>query len=198
MNVPIPELAYIAQYGYVALFLIIAASEVTSFLPIGVILLAVGALARQHAISLIISLLVAAVASTLSDTIVFSIARRVGRREGYRRYVDNHAFVRRIEAFAAKHPRMAVFLSRLVGVASTPVNAIAGLSQMSRAVFIPFDFLGNALCALVYLAAGYYLGAAWEQDARLASLGIGAILAIIVIAYVAFRVFFRTKPDSLP
>ncbi|MDB5195520.1 MAG: alkaline phosphatase, DedA family [Parcubacteria group bacterium] len=193
MTLPTVELTYIAQYGYVALFGMIAASEVASFIPVGVVLIAVGALAREHYMSLTLSLLVAATASTLSDTIVFSIAHRLGRKEGYRRYVDNHAYALRIESFAEKHPRAAVFLSRLVGLASTPVNAIAGLSQMSRAVFIPFDFLGNALCAALYLAAGYYLGAAWESHARLASIVIGVIIALIIIGYLVFFFFFRKK-----
>lgn len=193
MTIPHTELAYIARYGYVALFGIIAASEVTSFIPIGVVLIAVGALARAHYMSLTLSLVVAGVASTASDVIVFSIARRLGRKEGYRRYVDNHAFAQRIEAFAEKRPRAAIFLSRLVGIASTPVNAIAGLSQMHRRVFIPFDFLGNAFCAALYLAAGYYLGAAWVADAHLATIVIGVVIALIIAAYVVFIFFFRKK-----
>jgi membrane-associated protein len=196
MTIPTSELAYIARYGYFALFGIIAASEVVSFIPVGVVLIAVGALSRLQYMSLIISLLVAASASTVSDTIVFSIAHRLGRKEGYRRFVDNHAYALRIESFAEKHPRAAVFLSRLVGLASTPVNAIAGLSQMRRSVFIPFDFLGNALCAFLYLAAGYYLGAAWEADAHLASIVIGVIIALIIIGYLAFFFLFRTKRSA--
>jgi membrane protein DedA with SNARE-associated domain len=178
------DISYILSYGYGALFLLVAASEVTSFLPIGIILIGVGALARVHYVSFFISLLTATAASTMSDVIVFEISRRLGKREGYRRFVENSALASRIEGYAVRHPRATVFLSRLVGVASTPVNAIAGLSQMPVAVFIFFDVLGNALCATVYLAAGYFVGAAWQQDAKITSIGIGCALAIGVIAYI--------------
>ncbi|MGE5541129.1 MAG: DedA family protein [Bacillota bacterium] len=186
MALPTPstDIGYILAYGYSALFLLVAASEVTSFLPIGIILIGVGALARAHYLSFFISFFTAAAASTMSDIIVFEISRRLGKKAGYRRFVERNRFANRIEGYAKRHPRATVFLSRLIGVASTPVNAIAGLSQMRVVEFAFFDLLGNALCTAAYLAAGYFIGAAWKQDAKLTSLGIGVALAIGVGGYV--------------
>lgn len=203
MSLPTPstDISYVLTYGYGALFLLVAASEVTSFLPIGIILIGVGALARAHIVSFIISFATATLASTFSDVVVFEISRHLGKKEGYRRFVNRNALVARIEGYATRHPRATVFLSRLVGVASTPVNAIAGLSQMPVSVFAFFDMVGNALCALAYLSAGYFIGAAWQQDARLTSIGIGFALAIGVGGYllsVALRARMRTPTAPEP
>lgn len=202
MSFPTPstDISYILTYGYGALFLLVAASEVTSFLPVGIILIGVGALARAHIVSFLISFATATLASTMSDVVVFEISRHLGKKEGYRRFVKRNALAARIEGYAKGHPRATVFLSRLVGVASTPVNAIAGLSQMPVAAFAFFDMAGNALCALAYLSAGYFIGAAWQQDAKLTSIGIGFGLAIAVGGYllsVALRARFR-KPKADP
>lgn len=187
------ELMYILQYGYVALFAIIVASEITSFLPIGIVLVAMGAAAHQGYFNFFLLLAIAAIASSISDYIVFTIAHRLGKHEGYRRYVKNNRFASRIERYIERYPALTVFLSRLIGFASTPANAIAGLAQMPRMTFIAFDVLGNALCALVYLTIGYYLGAAWNYDGHIASIALGFLVAVVIAGYIGVYFLFRKK-----
>jgi len=180
---PTVELAFIVRYGYLALFLILAASELTSVLPIGILLIAIGALTRIHTLSFLVCLAVTTGASVMSDLVVFFVSRHLGKKEGYRRFVSKSAFATRLEGYAKRHPRGTIFISRLIGFASTPVNAIAGLSQMSPLTFFAFDLLGVGLCCFAYLGSGYLIGAAWQRDADVTATGVGIALAIAGSAY---------------
>lgn len=191
---PATELAWITHYGYVVLFLLIMANELSSFFPMGILLIALGALSRTHVVSFLLSFLFATLASIVSDYLVFHISRRLGKRESYRRFVTKSQFATRIEAYMNHYPRMTVFISRLVGVASTPVNAVAGLSQMHAPTFVLFGLAGDAVCCFVYLAAGYFIGTAWQRDAALTSLGVGIALAIACVTYlISFYLHTRAK-----
>jgi membrane protein DedA with SNARE-associated domain len=197
MTFPTPtiDITYVLRYGYPALFGIIMLSEVTSFIPVGVVLIGVGALARTHYTSLVIALLVATSASTISDYVVFAVSRKLGKAESYRRFVQKSTLASRLEGYIHAHPKATIFLSRLVGLASTPVNALAGLSQMHVPTFLAFDTLGNALCGFIYLAAGFLIGAAWQQDAKVTSIAIGIMLAVGVTAYLIWH-FLRSRTQS--
>lgn len=194
MPLPTPsvELTYVIRYGYLALFLILAASELTSLLPIGILLIAVGAATRSHVLNFATALAVTTAASAFSDMVIFFISRRLGRREGYRRFVQKSQFAARIETYAVRHPKATVFFSRLIGFASTPVNAIAGLSQMSPVTFFAFDLLGVGLCCFTYLATGYLIGAAWQRDAKVTAMGVGVALTIAGIAYLT-SLYLRSR-----
>jgi len=196
MSLPTPtvELSYIVHYGYVALFLILAASEVTSILPIGILLIAVGAVTRYHTLDFLACLVVTTAASVLADMAIFFISRHLGKKESYRRFVAKNRLASRIEYYAHAHPRITVFISRLIGFASTPVNALAGLSQMSPITFFIFDLLGVGLCCFAYLAAGYLLGAAWHEDAKITAEGVGVALAIAGIGYLA-SLYLRSRRE---
>src|ERR1700757_5457916 len=111
---PHAELMYIAQYGYIAVFLIIVGSELFSFLPVGVLLIATGALAHAGYYNLFFLLVVAALGATVSDYIVFTIARRVGSHEGYRRYVAGNRFASRIEHYLGRFPTLTIVVSRFI------------------------------------------------------------------------------------
>ncbi len=177
------EISYVLRYGYVALFLIVAAGEAASLLPIGILLVAVGALARTTALDFFTCLIVAALASIASDLIVFLASRHWGRRGSYRRFVERNPIAGRVEAYMARYPRGTVFVSRLVGLASTAVNALAGLSQMPLLTFFVFGLLGDALCCFAYLGAGYFLGVAWQDNARLTTESVGAALLVAAAVY---------------
>lgn len=194
MTLPTPtvELSYVVHYGYIALFLILAVSELTSVLPIGILLIAVGAVTRSHVLDFSTALVVTTAASAFSDMVIFYVSRHLGKRESYRRFVEKSEFASRIEGYAKHHPKATVFFSRLIGFASTPVNAIAGLSQMSPLIFFVFDVLGVGLCCFAYLGAGYLIGAAWQHDAKITAAGIGVALTIAGIAYV-LSLYLRSR-----
>ncbi len=187
------ELLYILQYGYIALFAIVVASELSTFLPVGILLIAMGALVHQGYFNFWYLLVVSTLASVIGDYIVFSISRRLGKHQGYRRYVKNSSLASRLEGYVGRYPEATIFLSRLVGFAGTPANAIVGLSQTSRVTYLIFDTLGNLLCCAVYLSVGYYIGAAWEADARIASFALGMLVAVVILSYLFFYFIFRNK-----
>lgn len=191
--IPHAELLYIAQYGYIALFLIILGSELFSFLPVGVLLVGMGALSHAGYYNFFFLLIVSALAASVSDYAVFTIARRMGAHEGYRRYVAGNRFATSIEGYLARFPTLTIVVSRFVGISTTATNALAGLSQVSRPTFVLADFAGNALCCLMYLALGYSLGAAAAKGEQATAVVIGIIAALVIAGVILFHFFPRNR-----
>ena len=191
--VPHSELLYLAQYGYLAVFCIILGSELFSFLPVGVLLIATGALAHAGYYNLVFLLIVSTLGATVSDYIVFTIARRLGSHDAYRRYVDGNRFAGAIESYMSRFPILTIAASRFIGITTSATNAIAGLSQVSRTTFILADAFGNAVCCLIYLFIGYYLGVAFEADARITAIALGLVAALIIGVLILFHFISRKQ-----
>jgi len=193
MSLPHVELTYILQYGYLALFVILILSELAAFAPVGILLIALGALSRSHYFDFSLLLIVSTLGSTVADYIVYRIAKQLGKKEGYRRFVERNGFASRIEHYMTHHPRATISLSRLVGFAGVPVNAMAGLSGIPPVTYVFFDALGNFFCCIVYLLIGYYVGAAWQYDSTIASFVLGIIFTISLAGYLVFFLFRKKR-----
>jgi membrane protein DedA with SNARE-associated domain len=183
-------LTYFPIYGYVALFFLILISGTYAPIPGGLILVAVGAFAHEGYLNIFLAFFAALFGSITSDVIIFYVARRFGRHMAYKKYVENHAFAKRIETFAHEYPKTAIFVSRFIGLTSTPINAIMGLSQTRLRTFLSMDALGNAICTAVYLGVGYLIGMTAAQGAHftiIVAIGLGAValmyLVVFAIAY---------------
>jgi membrane protein DedA with SNARE-associated domain len=183
-------LHYFPTYGYVALFFIILLAGTYIPIPGGLVLIAVGAFGHQGYLNIFYAFFAAVSGSISSDTITFYIARRFGKHKGYKKYVANHKFAKRIEAFAQKYPKMTIIVSRFIGFATTPVDALMGLSQVRLSTFISMDAIGNALCTTIYLSIGYIIGITAAQSARFTTLfeiiaGVGVVFYICI--FIAIR-----------
>lgn len=185
-NISHVELSYVLQYGYVAFFLILFAGEFSGFIPVGILMVAMGALARHGYFDFAFLLVLATVATALGNFTIYSVARTLGKQESYRKRIEENRFATRIEAHMQKHPGLTVFVSRFIGVIVVPTTALAGLSQVPRTTFLMAVAAGNAICCAIYLAVGYFLGAAWEQDARTASRIVLAVVVLLMIGYVIY------------
>lgn len=91
--------------------------------------------------------------------------------------------IERLErALARKGPKL-VFLGRLAVLSSAAVAAAAGAAKMEPRKFFPWDLAGGLLSIVYTVAAGWFLGAAYEQAGPwitvagvLALMGFGLVL----------------------
>lgn len=194
-------LSFLADYGYLALFFLILIGGTYVPIPAGLILIVVGALSHHRMLHLIISFVIAVAASLTDDLIVYSIARRIGEKDVYERFIEKNRYARKFEGFTNRHPELAILSSRFIGVLAVPVNAFAGLGKLPLSTFIPLSLLGDSICVLIYLGVGYYLGAAWQTDAKLAGRVVSGIFVLLTLMlalgfYLAQRGDRKKKEDA--
>jgi membrane protein DedA with SNARE-associated domain len=138
------------------------------------------------------------IAGTLGATAGALIAYAIGLYGG-RPIVDRwggylgitHADLDRAESFFARYGEAASFFGRLVPVVRSLVSFAAGLSRMPLPKFVAFTFLGSLPFTAVLVFAGLQLGANWESVGPVLKrfeYAILAILAVIVVAWVWFRI----------
>ena len=138
------------------------------------------------------------IAGTLGATVGALIAYAIGLYGGrpivdrWGRYLGiTHADLDRAETFFARYGEAASFFGRLVPVVRSLVSFAAGLSRMPLPKFILFTFLGSLPFTAVLVFAGLQLGANWESVGPILKrfeYAILAVLAVIVIAWVWFRI----------
>lgn len=138
------------------------------------------------------------IAGTLGATVGALIAYAIGLYGGrpivdrWGRYLGiTHADLDRAESFFARYGEAASFFGRLVPVVRSLVSFAAGLSRMPLPRFILFTFLGSLPFTAVLVFAGLQLGANWESVGPVLKrfeYAIIAVLAVIVIAWVWFRI----------
>jgi membrane protein DedA with SNARE-associated domain len=184
-------LTYFPVYGYFVLFF--SMLVVGSYIPVpgGIVLIAVGAFARDGHFNIVLAFFAALAGSVASDAITFYIVRRVGRNNAYKKYVENHKFAQKIEEYAKKYPKSSIIISRFIGFTTAPVDAIMGLSQIRMSTFVSMDAIGNAICTFIYLAVGYLIGIRASQTTHvttLISISFGVIVALYFLGFILVQV----------
>jgi membrane protein DedA with SNARE-associated domain len=138
------------------------------------------------------------IAGTLGATGGALIAYAIGLYGGrpivdrWGRYLGiTHADLDRAESFFARYGEAASFFGRLVPVVRSLVSFAAGISRMPLPKFVLFTVLGSLPFTAVLVFAGLQLGANWEAVGPVLKrfeYAILAVLAVIVIAWVWFRI----------
>jgi membrane-associated protein len=156
----------IAQYGvwiYGILFAIVFAETglvVTPFLPGDSLLFAAGALAASTGqMSVLVLWAILAVAAILGDTVNYAIGRKLGTRvfsENAR--VLKTKYLRKTEAFYAKHGNRTIILARFVPIVRTFAPFVAGVGNMNYRQFATFNVVGGLIWVTLFLFAGALFG----------------------------------------
>jgi membrane protein DedA with SNARE-associated domain len=196
---------FIAQYGYLAVFLLMLAESACIPVPSELIMLLGGALAAgavPGAHPSLAGIIVAGVLGNVAGSYVawavgryagLAAARRWGRRIGIReREID------RATAWFERHGPAAVLVGRLVPVVRTFISLPAGFAAMPAARFGLYTTLGCIPWTAALGIAGYYLGANWQSVANGFHGPTYVIAGIIVVALAAAVVlhFRRGRRDD--
>ena len=186
------------DYGfwvYLILFAIVFAETgfvITPFLPGDSLLFAAGALAAvdtSGTLSAPLLCLVLATAAISGNTTNYHIGRWIGPPafSGKYRFLKVE-YLRRTEAFFARHGAMTIVLSRFVPIIRTCAPFVAGIGRMPYARFQAFNIGGGLAWVLAFTWAGYFFGnLPWIKD----NFGIVTIGIIVVstlpVAWAALR-----------
>ena len=160
------------QYGgwtYAILFLIIFCETglvVTPFLPGDSLLFAAVAVVAtansqpgQPALNVFLLWLLLVVAAIIGDSVNYQIGRWLGLRvfkEDAR--VMKTEYLRRTEAFYAKHGGKTIILARFIPIVRTYAPFVAGASRMDYPRFLSFNIIGGVIWITLFLFAGYFFG----------------------------------------
>jgi membrane-associated protein len=159
------------QYGgwtYAILFLIIFCETglvVTPFLPGDSLLFAAGAVVAaankpgDPALNIILLWVLMMVAAVVGDSVNYQIGRWLGLRvfkEDAK--VMKTEYLRRTEAFYAKHGGKTIILARFIPIVRTYAPFVAGASRMDYPRFLTYNVIGGVAWITIFLFAGYFFG----------------------------------------
>jgi membrane-associated protein len=170
MDVHLADL--LRQYGawtYAILFLIIFCETglvVTPFLPGDSLLFAAGAVvaaansqAGQADLNVFALWMLLILASIVGDSVNYQIGRYLGLRvfRDDARILKTE-YLRRTEAFYAKHGGKTIILARFIPIVRTYAPFVAGASRMDYPRFLSFNIIGGVAWITLFLYAGYFFG----------------------------------------
>jgi membrane-associated protein len=150
---------------YALVFLVIFAETglvVTPFLPGDSLLFGLGALAaidNSGTLSASWLALLLSVAAVLGNTTNYWIGRSIGQHafSGRYRFIKVE-YLRRTEAWFARHGSMAMVLSRFAPIVRTFAPFVAGIGRMHHGRFQIYNIAGGVAWVNLFVWAGYFFG----------------------------------------
>jgi membrane-associated protein len=186
------------DYGmwvYAILFAIVFAETgfvVTPFLPGDSLLFAAGALAAvdtSGTLSAPLVSLVLIIAAIGGNTTNYHIGKWIGPPAftGKIRFLKVE-YLKRTEAFFAKHGSMTIVLSRFVPVIRTCAPFVAGVARMPYARFQAYNVFGGVTWVLLLVWAGYFFGniPIIKDNFGVVTIGI-IVVSLLPLAWVALK-----------
>jgi membrane-associated protein len=180
---------------YAILFFVVFAETgfvVTPFLPGDSLLFATGALTAvdtSGTLRLPLLLVLLCAAAILGNTLNYSIGRALGARAFGGRYrFFKQEYLRRTEAFFARHGGMAVVLSRFVPIVRTFAPFVAGIGRMNWLRFQGYNLTGGISWVTLMTVAGYLFGNLSFVKANFGLVTIAIIIAsLLPLLWVMWR-----------
>ena len=176
----------LSQYGYVAVFILVAVESLGVPLPGETILIAAGIYAGStHRLSVWLIFAVAALAAIVGDNIGFLI----GDKGGYRLLRRYGHYVRADETkikigrlIFDRHGPKVVFFGRFVSVLRTYAAFLAGTLKMHWRKFLPWNAAGGIVWAAIYSFVPYAIGNTINTISSSANIALGAAAVILIVA----------------
>ncbi|HXJ94094.1 MAG TPA: VTT domain-containing protein [Terriglobia bacterium] len=186
---------FLLSHAYSATFVAVFAELIG--LPISSIplLLAAGALAGSHRLSLSWLLMLALLACLIADAAWYQL----GKLRGYsilrllcRISLEPDSCVRRTHDRFARQGGRALLVAKFIPGLGTAAAPIAGLLRMGRFRFLAWDAAGSLLWAGSYLVAGYLFSPELDRVGRYA-LRLGAGLIVLLVAGLAVYIGWKYR-----
>jgi len=186
-------LAWIAQYGYLAIFSLLVLGIVGLPVPDETLLTLTGVLVQQGHLSLPLAFLAAFSGSACGITFSYVLGRTFGLKliHRYGRYVgirEEHVEKAHTWFRHAGHWSL-TFGYFIPGVRHFTAYA-AGISCLEAPTFILFAYGGAALWATTFMTLGYFLGDRWKsvlENIHAYLIGTTIAGAILGVAYLVWR-----------
>jgi membrane protein DedA with SNARE-associated domain len=187
-------LAWITQYGYLAIFFLLVLGIVGLPVPDETLLTFSGFLVYKGNFSLPLAFLAALAGSLCGITISYTLGRTFGIKliHRYGRYLRiTEAHVQKAHAWFARVGHWGLTFGYFVpGVRHLTAYA-AGMSEVEPPQFALFAYTGGCLWVSAFLGLGYFLGDRWQAVEKniedyMKAVGLG--LLILAAVYVVWRI----------
>lgn len=159
--------------------------------PTKEVFLAGGFLARQGDVSLPL-LVLAAIPLSIFGVWLFYLLGRAYRKEiqsnkmpGFASRILTPERIKKFEKSLDKKGPKLIFLGRLAVLSSATVAAAAGAAKLEPKKFFPWDLAGGLLSIAYTIAAGWFLGEAYEQAGPWIT--VGGVIALVGFAIILGR-----------
>lgn len=188
----LPDL--VVQYGYIAIFIVIALESAGVPMPGETVLISSAVYAGAHPGGLNIALVIATAAAgaIFGDNIGFWVGREWGLsllvRYGRFAGVD-HAKLKVGQYLFLKHGGKIVFFGRFVALLRAFAAVLAGANRFSPQRFFIYNALGGVVWASLMGSLGYLFGRQVENV--VGPFGIACLIVVILISIVAWRFYKR-------
>ena len=188
----LPDL--VVQYGYWAIFIVIALESAGVPMPGETILISAAVYAGAHHDGLNIYLVIATAAAgaILGDNVGFWVGREWGLTLllRYGRYIGiDEAKLKVGQYLFLKHGGKIVFFGRFVALLRAFAAVLAGANRFDAKRFLIYNALGGVVWASLMGGLGYVFGLQVEHI--VGPLGIGALILVILISVMSWRFFKR-------
>jgi membrane protein DedA with SNARE-associated domain len=191
---------FIANYGYLAVFLLMMAEAACIPIPSELIMLLGGALAAGAVAGAHLNIVLVIICGIAGDVTGGFIAWAVGKYAGQaaiRRW-GKYVFLReddiaRAERWFEKHGAPSVFFGRMVPVVRTFISLPAGLAGMRPLKFGVYTVAGCVPWTTALGIVGYFIGANWEKVAKAFNGPTYILAGIIAVLLVIAAIFFLRK-----
>jgi len=188
-------LSFILLYKYWAIFAITFAASFLLPLPMNAILVAMGAFSSQGYLSGWFALSLTVLTNVLADSFGFFLTWRYGQVIIDRLIPKWDGKVFSVEKYLRRYAFGTIFLTRIAGPFAPYVNFLSGLIGVPYMKFVLADFLGNAIGAMFFFAAGYILGNYWQtflSDTWLVTI----VVSVLFVLYVIYKAVLRKRKNN--
>lgn len=174
-----------AEYGYLAIFLVVAGDGIFPILPGETSIVAGAVFAAEGDLTLWGVILVGAVGAVVGDSIAYWVGRGGAPwiRGAITRMAGEHR-THAAERMVRRHGPALVFTGRFLPGIRIGINMACGAGQMSYRRFLMFDAAGAVCWSAQAALIGYFAGKAFANQiwvALVVALGVAALVALFVI-----------------
>jgi len=179
----------VAQYGVLAVFLLMAAESCGIPFPSEVIMPSAGLLAATGHLNLAEAILGGTVGNLLGSLLAFALAARFGEPLllGPGRWIGIRAHHLEIaDGWFQRWGLWAVFFGRVLPMVRTYISFPAGLARINLVWFSVLTFVGALPWCAALALVGYTLGKNYERVSgpiQLAAIVVAVVVAIVVVAW---------------
>ena len=188
-------LQLVAHHGYLLVFLLVLAEAIGLPAPAALALVAAGAAAGAHLMSLPLAAVTALIGMMLGDIVLYYAGRYTGW--GLLSFLcglsmsPETCILRSAESFY-KHGKVTLLFSKFVPGVNTMAPPLAGSMKMRLGQFLRLDFAGACLYVLGYGALGYIFRdfvVRITHGIQSAGQVFAEVLTVAIVAYVAYRIW---------
>ncbi|ARJ50856.1 DedA family protein [Staphylococcus lutrae] len=196
--------SFIAQWGYVAIFILILLENILPVVPSEIILTFAGLMSIKSGLSIPVLFLISTIASLMGLLILYYICRLINENSIYR-FVDRHGKwfklkgkdIQRANDWFKRYGAWAVLLCRFIPVLRVLITIPAGINKMNVVQFMTLSIIGTTIWNFALILLGRVLSNRF--DALMAGLhtyaSIMYVIIGIVILYIIFKLFYKKRKN---